>query len=981
MSLRFSTSSESASSEIDPLFPSLKHPKPRSQLSSYSSVSSDLTIPAIPPTVNFPLPPRRLRPGEIVDIPDPTPTTLSLANRPATAPHTPVSLYGVAIGGNNPSRTNPANNGRAEVKVKTAGMSSLDIRKMSLRNPNSGTLADPQTSQQPEIISMRARNPSRMLAPHHTSSSLHSPSRSLSNAQLPVRRYQHAHSHSTDSLNLSAHAIQKTSNLLHTPPLPGRNLSLRKIPSNPIPRLPPTRQAVYQSLSYTLSSTDEIYDQNLSSIQQPVSVCLFSDHNMNSELPHHPLLSAPSTHTNQPESLHQTMDRTDSGIGQQNGHIKFAPLPTKTITSCALINQSPDLAAPQNTLSKQSSTRTKAAWIQRLLSPATRNVATKPRADISLPVPVSLTMANTGMALNNGLEVIPAFQRRNSVTEQLAPKDSAAKRARPRSRSFTASRPTLGMVADLVQRTPSCAVHHTVASGKSLLTGSEFIVSPIRAHSLQNLIDHPQGSGRTDTTSSTQPQQPDVTTQSTPGKVAALKQSNQSHADCAPESNNEAEGRRTTKTKKKREIRFRNTLELIPDLVFADSPQEILITMEPRTSEAKSTRQPLQNQSSLSGQGDVTEPFKKGHRRRRTPAKNLSIFHHLRKPRSVDQDLANHPFRAQDFDRKHLTVPEEQGINLPSRKLAPKVNLTFVDLDHHIGSRFSVNTLLKEVHKSIPDVKPEVGSSDDEQDSSSMEEKPSRTTNPTRQYSDPVTRQERTLGDRRAQGSVSEVRSEEADVFSCSITGSPTTATSMSNPPELRTAEPITGSTQGHGHSSVIEVVKTDGADVVFQMVVPVAPAAATKLRRREEDSGRRPETPQSTHEEDALTVISERLVALNKSIEAHHALSAVPSRLPPLPHPATASRRESPPRSNSSSLPTTTGVSRRKTKRIEHWLSNLDSSRSNPNPYQPPPPTKPLPSNKSDHQNILDHPDLLDWPESPIDTLHQPSRPMLPSS
>jgi len=315
---------------------------------------------------------------------------------------------------------------------------------------------------------------------------------------------------------------------------------LLETPSNPMPRLPPTRQAAYQSLSYNLSSTDEIFDQNLSSIRQPISVCSFSDANINPELPCHPLLSTPPTYTNQPESLPQTMDKIASRIDQQNGRIKFAPLPTQSIPSSATTNQSFHSVGPQNTLSKQSSTRKKAAWIQRLLSPATRNVAAKPKASISFPAPANLTSTNPGMAPSNALVATPALQRRNSATEQVTPKDPAVRRARPLSRSFTASRPTLGMVADLVQRTPSRAIHHTVASGKSLLTGSELIVSPIRAHSLQNLIGHPQGSGRTTTTSSTQPQQPDVPSQSTPGTVAALNQSKQSRADSALESNKEA---------------------------------------------------------------------------------------------------------------------------------------------------------------------------------------------------------------------------------------------------------------------------------------------------------------------------------------------------------------------------------------------------------------------------------------------------------
>ncbi|EGG06806.1 uncharacterized protein MELLADRAFT_71838 [Melampsora larici-populina 98AG31] len=49
---------------------------------------------------------------------------------------------------------------------------------------------------------------------------------------------------------------------------------------------------------------------------------------------------------------------------------------------------------------------------------------------------------------------------------------------------------------------------------------------------------------------------------------------------------------------------------------------------------------------------------------------------------------------------------EDADFNLLKRMLASKLNLMFVDLDHHIGSRFSVNTLFKEVQKGIHEILP-----------------------------------------------------------------------------------------------------------------------------------------------------------------------------------------------------------------------------------------------------------------------------------
>ncbi|WAR55247.1 hypothetical protein PtB15_4B867 [Puccinia triticina] len=1037
MSARSSTWSESASSELDPLFLSLKEPatprNTRHRLSHGLSPPSSLSDspPALPATVNFPLPPRRLRPGELIGIPEPIAAAISPTHRTETL-LAPVSLYGVAIGGNNPIKTNPAINGRAE--VKTAGLTSLDLRKMSLRNRSSGSISHiPPLPPPPETISLRARNPSRMLAPHLPPSVHSPPARSYSHDQPALPRYQPALSRSATQLP-PTHSIDRPARSPSRPAIPSslppRNLSLVETASSPVPRLPPTRLA-YQSLSYNLTNTPEPFSTG----RHPLSEAIPSDLNINpnSLLRRHPLLSSSPITQNEPDSLPLTMYSELGKItDRSNGRIKFAPLPNKPNPGGLSVSPSLNLSESQNNNPSRQSPRKKAAWIQRWLTPATKPLAAKPKPDISLPVPETLILTGTGAAKSTALVSAPTVKRRSSVNDQESPLKPAVRRERPRSRSFSAARPSLGMVASLV-RTPSRSIQDTVTSGKHLLTGSQCIVSPVRAHSLHNLIGfHPVAECPPNPSSSPQPPpSSEVPAENSKITLGNTTQSELTHATDVGNlqhvpiamSNEEEEADRSAKTKKKREIRFRNTLELIPDLVFPDSPLE---ETHPVESPAQARSEPFGYQAS---QPDIHAMDLMGadHKRRKTPMKNLGLFNHLRRPRTADTYTGDEPSgasRAHEYGRRtlqplgsslshpviqpmaallpiksrnnqQLAVPAEDGVSLASRKLAPKINLTFVDLDHHIGSRFSVNTLLREVHKSLPDVKPNEDSDHDSQGPSNIGQRPSQPTrleNPARQFSDPVTRQEIELQRQEPQGSGSELRSDGRDGSSSENLGSPTTATSVSNPTEVETAEPMV---HHSGHDSIIEVVKTNGADVVFQMVVPVAgpvakPTQPRQPGRRKEAASSRLEVPEMAHEEDALTVISERLVALNKSIEAHEGQRNSRAQTPDQQQQSLPVRRSpSSSRSPAPLLPAAPGVvTRRKTKRIENWLSNVPSPQTSPAPtvheFFPQ-------SQHSDqilhhnqlllstrlHQEVLDHPDLLDCPESPIDKLHRhlPSR------
>lgn len=74
----------------------------------------------------------------------------------------------------------------------------------------------------------------------------------------------------------------------------------------------------------------------------------------------------------------------------------------------------------------------------------------------------------------------------------------------------------------------------------------------------------------------------------------------------------------------------------------------------------------------------------------------------ITEPRESAVEKAHHDLTTKRNQDKNTM--EDADFNLLKRTLAPKLNLTFVDLDHHIGSRFSVNTLFKEVQKAIPEI-------------------------------------------------------------------------------------------------------------------------------------------------------------------------------------------------------------------------------------------------------------------------------------
>lgn len=468
-----------------------------------------------------------------------------------------------------------------------------------------------------------------------------------------------------------------------------------------------------------------------------------------------------------------------------------------------------------------------------------------------------------------------------------------------------------------------------------------------------------------------------------------------------------AEAVERPKVKKKREIRFRNTLELIPDPTYLEPPEleKKVNQTQVASSELSQLRTPLSVQSNSEARSMESKKLK-------MPIKNLSFFNHARReqqtqggPLHSDDSMGPSSSNSLSFgsnqhpsshhiqcDDDHLV---DDGLNLLNRKLAPRINLTFVDLDHHIGSRFSVNTLLKEVQKTLPDVKPfeEESIIDIKSTSRTNDNQPPGYNLSPAQVphhensgrtcsldSDPDTRagEMPPLANRKRQESGSEAaRSEGRDGSSSETLGSPTTLTTVSNPAEIEpSSKPYT---IPRGSDSGIEVVKTNGDNIVFEMVVPLPQSARMNSKERviashgggpQHDSDQFLDVHRAGREEDELTEISERLVALNKSIEAQEGQIAQ-SQAHLIAGASAFNNRE-----NTKRITT-----RRKTDRIESWLSSVPSPLSSPlhvshcsEPNLDPDDNPAYLSLDRNYLETLD--DESECPESPIDRHHHlPSR------
>lgn len=136
-----------AASEIDPLFHTIGVSHPPGSVDRGSSTGSPDDF--LRPVVAFPLPPRRLRPGDVVSSPQ---VGQEIPSQP------PVALYGVAIGGGNTSRPTLGAPGRAE--VKTDHYLPLAVRRQRLSSAATKTSPDSDG----QAASLRAKNPTRYLA-------------------------------------------------------------------------------------------------------------------------------------------------------------------------------------------------------------------------------------------------------------------------------------------------------------------------------------------------------------------------------------------------------------------------------------------------------------------------------------------------------------------------------------------------------------------------------------------------------------------------------------------------------------------------------------------------------------------------------------------------------------------------------------------------------------------------------------------------
>ncbi|KAI8456976.1 hypothetical protein BY996DRAFT_944982 [Phakopsora pachyrhizi] len=296
--------------------------------------------------------------------------------------------------------------------------------------------------------------------------------------------------------------------------------------------------------------------------------------------------------------------------------------------------------------------------------------------------------------------------------------------------------------------------------------------------------------------------------------------------------------------KKKREIRFRNTLELIPDPIYLKKPSDSYYDeLSP------------QLQSSLLGSftsnrptlikiqdGDLSDPSKLG----------------------LNSSEMNFETEAYE-DYNQGGIEDDMETNLSKRKLAPRVNLTFVDLDRHIGSRFSVNTLFREVQKNLPfvsapeepDLKPLRSPSETSDRNTLMNEQ----LNPTSTfYSNGEGKNSSESGSLR--------RYDDGEEIQQSPTSLATTA------PDIQLKDG--GSKENTGPR--VEIVKTEGSEVMFQMIVPASNNFNPKLSliQGSRSVNNIPEdlenylSNQRPNEEE-LTRISERLSELNRSFESQN--------------------------------------------------------------------------------------------------------------
>ncbi|KAG0141957.1 hypothetical protein CROQUDRAFT_135866 [Cronartium quercuum f. sp. fusiforme G11] len=291
---------------------------------------------------------------------------------------------------------------------------------------------------------------------------------------------------------------------------------------------------------------------------------------------------------------------------------------------------------------------------------------------------------------------------------------------------------------------------------------------------------------------------------------------------------------------------------------------------------------------------------------------------------------------------------DDDALDMLSRTLAPKLNLTFVDLDHHIGSRFSVHTLFKEVQKALPEVSPlELSQHQSDDDLYAR-------------CSDPSKRHYAEHSNRVAQpnGGLHPVHpGNPCGSFPRQPQRRPQTAPDrqLAPLPTPHQRHQVTPDTEMRGQKTSLEYVNAQGRELMFQMVIPSGseePSRSGLLERQLTDSSRaiasQYQHSWSGPDEHELRQISDRLVALHSSLEA--------SQQKGIRGPIVSKRK--------------------KLERIESWLSSVPPSATQ---FPGVEGSETRPTDWPVDEPISDYDELERWndecPESPIDRYAQPIR------
>ncbi|KAH9817816.1 hypothetical protein DFH28DRAFT_888723 [Melampsora americana] len=931
-----------AASEIDPYFRTIGL---ANSDSSFKSSPADSLVELSRPVVTFPLPPRRrLRPGDLVNTHLENPSTT-----PTSCVHEPVALYGVAIGGEN--RQIPAGSpGRAQVKKDRYSSAYMHVKRPSSAirsSSNTPSSADGQT------VGIRARNPSHYLA-RNTHSSISGNVNLIKPVNAPPL------SKSTDP------CCVLSSDGLDLPRRPHRTDSVISFPSEVNLTLPPGFLENYAPSSPSPiggspprndTTPDSQHAARLKALNQALQI---DDNPVEKTGMSHPRPpSQPVSHSN---SISRKHDTSLTSVRR----IRFAPPPRKSLIRVTT-STFPTLLWNANEASKKPSRASNKSRLKRLLFSQPK--AQKPsRPAISLPLSDSFSVTASGTlpttpkhqdprSLSNHLELqspspalssLPISMSRHSVDNltgrgltlpeaNLVSQAPQSARSRPRSRSF-AGLDTCQTSTHLPGTIPpsyyeNVGYHHPTSS---LSTPNPLKI--LSEPGPQSSLPHTH----TPNPPSSQPHHGQPGSYTFTEHFTPTRPSAEPHVDSLP---------CTTPPKS---VRFRRTLELIPDPSFlaslSISPEERGMPDGPQPLKSSADRPGTGYQRNNSGYASGASPAgtpqhgsycpvpsgpprynssceisatQKNHNNQSTKAKvgmGMKLLMRTRR-RNSDETSLSFSLKSETGSMKNssqleipmVSEPDEPAVrkahhdlttkrsqdnsvadadlNLLKRTLAPKLNLTFVDLDHHIGSRFSVNTLFKEVQKAIPEIEPLEISKLPSQDSLCQQAQTTQTASHehTRSQSTPCLNSQTLHASAISHHGRTHTRTQTVPNATSNAQAPQVTSSDfrLSRPrtrPKLQVqrASKVENENENRPICELVEVVKTEGRELTFEMVVPnshLSSGSRSPAQRCNKEVMSESKVSQTTMQLSTnhgannyaceLKKMSDRLLALDNSLEA----------------------------------------------------------------------------------------------------------------